>query len=111
MLDTRRLWTLCSKQVKEYAPKIHVFSIKPEKIKDVIGKGGEMIDKIIEQCDNIKIDFEDDGTCFLTHSNQAIIEKAKNLILLYERHFMYGIFGKFTNILWFTMRAINSLSS
>ena len=68
-------------QVKEYAPKIHVFSIKPEKIKDVIGKGGEMIDKIIEQCDNIKIDFEDDGTCFLTHSNQAIIEKAKNLIL------------------------------
>ena len=40
-----------------------------------------MIDKIIEQCDNIKIDFEDDGTCFLTHSNQAIIEKAKNLIL------------------------------
>ncbi|MBB1543890.1 MAG: polyribonucleotide nucleotidyltransferase [candidate division SR1 bacterium] len=68
-------------QVKEYAPKIHVFSIKPEKIKDVIGKGGEMIDKIIEQCDNIKIDFEDDGTCFLTHSNQAIIEKAKNLSL------------------------------
>ena len=68
-------------QVKEYAPKIHVFSIKPEKIKEVIGKGGEMIDKIIEQCDNIKIDFEDDGTCFLTHRNQAIIEKAKNLIL------------------------------
>ena len=68
-------------QVKEYAPKIHVFSIKPEKIKEVIGKGGEVIDKIIEQCDNIKIDFEDDGTCFLTHSNQAIIEKAKNLIL------------------------------
>ena len=68
-------------QVKEYAPKIHVFSIKPGKIKEVIGKGGEMIDKIIEQCDNIKIDFEDDGTCFLTHSNQAIIEKAKNLIL------------------------------
>ena len=68
-------------QVKEYAPKIHVFSIKPEKIKEVIGKGGEIIDKIIEQCDNIKIDFEDDGTCFLTHSNQAIIEKAKNLIL------------------------------
>lgn len=67
--------------VKEYAPKIHVFTIKPEKIKEVIGKGGEMIDKIIAQCDAIKIDFEDDGTCFLTHSNQAMIEKAKNLIL------------------------------
>ena len=68
-------------QVKEYAPKIHVFKIKPEKIKEVIGKGGEMIDKIIEQCDNIKIDFEDDGTCFLTHEKQEMIEKAKNLIL------------------------------
>ena len=67
--------------VKEYAPKIHVFKINPEKIKEVIGKGGEVIDKIIEQCDNIKIDFEDDGTCFLTHSKQEIIEKAKNLIM------------------------------
>ena len=67
--------------VKEYAPKIHVFKISPEKIKEVIGKGGEVIDKIIEQCDNIKIDFEDDGTCFLTHSKQEIIEKAKNLIM------------------------------
>lgn len=68
-------------QVKEYAPKIHVFKINPEKIKEVIGKGGEMIDKIIEQCDNIKIDFEDDGTCFLTHEKQEMIEKAKSLIL------------------------------
>ena len=59
--------------VKEYAPKIYVFKINPEKIKEVIGKGGEVIDKIIEQCDNIKIDFEDDGTCFLTHSKQEII--------------------------------------
>ena len=67
--------------VTEYAPKIHVFKINPEKIKEVIGKGGEVIDKIIEQCDNIKIDFEDDGTCFLTHSKQEIIEKAKNLIM------------------------------
>ena len=68
-------------QVGKYAPKIHVFTVNPEKIKDVIGKGGEMINKIIEQCDNIKIDFEDDGTCFLTHPNQAIIDKAKALIM------------------------------
>ena len=67
--------------VKEYAPKIHVFKINPEKIKEVIGKGWENIDKIIEECDNIKIDFEDDGTCFLTHEKQEIIEKAKNIIL------------------------------
>ena len=67
--------------VAEYAPKIEVFTIDPEKIKDVIGKGGDMINKIIEECDNIKIDFEDDGTCFLTHADQAIIDKAKAMIL------------------------------
>lgn len=67
--------------VGKYAPKIHVFTVDPEKIKDVIGKGGEMINKIIEQCDNIKIDFEDDGTCYLTHPNQEMIDKAKKLIL------------------------------
>lgn len=68
-------------QVKEYAPKIHVFKIDAEKIKEVIGKGGDVINKIIEDCDNIKIDFEDDGTCFLTHEKQEIIEKAKAIIL------------------------------
>jgi polyribonucleotide nucleotidyltransferase len=67
--------------VGKYAPKIYVFRVEPEKIKDVIGKGGEMINKIIEQCDNIKIDFEDDGTCYLTHADQAMIDKAKGLIL------------------------------
>ena len=67
--------------VKEYAPKIHVFKIDQDKIKEVIGKGGETIDKIIEECDNIKIDFEEDGTCFLTHPNQEIIDKAKKIIL------------------------------
>ena len=40
--------------VKEYAPKIHVFKINPEKIKEVIGKGGEVIDKIIEQLKEVK---------------------------------------------------------
>jgi polyribonucleotide nucleotidyltransferase len=67
--------------VGRYAPKIHVFTVDPEKIKDVIGKGGEVINKIIEQCDGIKIDFEDDGTCYLTHPDQAMIDKAKGLIL------------------------------
>lgn len=68
-------------QVSTYAPKIHVFKIHPDKIKEVIGKWGEVINKMIEQCDNIKIDFEDDGTCFLTHVDQAIIDKAKSMIL------------------------------
>jgi polyribonucleotide nucleotidyltransferase len=67
--------------VGKYAPKIHVFQVDPEKIKDVIGKGGEVINKIIEQCEGIKIDFEDDGTCYLTHPDQAMIDKAKGLIM------------------------------
>ena len=67
--------------VGKYAPKIHVFKIDPDKIKEVIGKGGDVINDIIAQCDNIKIDFEDDGTCFLTHPEQAMIDKAKALIL------------------------------
>jgi polyribonucleotide nucleotidyltransferase len=68
------------KQVKEFAPKIKVFQINPEKVKEVIWKWWEVINKIIEQCDNIKIDFEDDGTCYLTHSDQAMIEKAEKII-------------------------------
>ncbi len=67
--------------VGKYAPKIQVFKINPDKIKDVIGKNGDVINDIIAQCDNIKIDFEDDGTCFLTHPDQAIIDKAKAIIL------------------------------
>lgn len=67
--------------VGKYAPKIEVFKVNPDKIKDVIGKGGDVINKIIEECDNIKIDFEDDGTCFLTHPNQAMIDKAKAKIM------------------------------
>jgi len=67
--------------VGKYAPKIQVFTINPDKIKDVIGKNWDVINNIIAQCDNIKIDFEDDGTCFLTHPDQTIIDKAKAIIL------------------------------
>lgn len=70
-----------NKQVKEHAPKIKIIRIKPDKIREVIWKWWEVIDKIIEQCDNIKIDFEDDGRCFLTHKNQDIITKAEDLIM------------------------------
>ncbi|MFA6778112.1 MAG: polyribonucleotide nucleotidyltransferase [Bacilli bacterium] len=68
-------------QVGRYAPKIHVFTVDPAKIKEVIGKGGDVINKIIEDCDNIKIDFEDDGTCYLTHADLHIIDKAKAIIM------------------------------
>jgi len=68
-------------QVKECAPKIRVFKIHPDKVREVIGKGGDVINDIIEKCGDIKIDFEDDGTCFLTHPDQDMIEKAEAIIL------------------------------
>ena len=68
------------KEVKEYAPKIEIIQVHPDKIKDVIWKWWDVINKIIEDCDNIKIDFEDDGKCFLTHSNKEMIAKAKEII-------------------------------
>lgn len=68
-------------QVKESAPKIRVFKINPDKVREVIGKWWDVINDIIEKCGDIKIDFEDDWTCFLTHPDQAMIEKAEAIIL------------------------------
>lgn len=68
-------------QVKEFAPKIRVFKINADKVREVIGKWWDVINKIIEDCGDIKIDFDDDWTCFLTHPDQAMIEKAEAIIL------------------------------
>jgi len=67
-------------ELSEYAPKIKQMMIKPEKIKDVIGRGGETITKIIEDCDNVKIDIEDDGRVIIYHTSYEAIEKAMNVI-------------------------------
>ncbi len=67
-------------EVKESAPKIKIIQVHPDKIKEVIGKGWDVINKIIEDCDDIKIDFQDDGKCFLTHPDKAMIEKAEEII-------------------------------
>lgn len=78
------------KEVSQYAPKTLMFMIKPEKIKDVIGRGGEMITKIICDASNVttvtdmnavKVDLEDDGRVVIYHSNQEIIEKTRDMIL------------------------------
>lgn len=77
------------KEVSEYAPKALSFVIKPEKIKDVIGKGGEMITKIILEASGVetvsdvnavKVDLEDDGTVIIYHTSKEIIEKTANMI-------------------------------
>ena len=76
-------------EVSKYAPKTLTFMIKPEKIKDVIGKGGEMITKIICEASNVtsvsdmnavKVDLEDDGRVIIYHSDKEIIDKTAEMI-------------------------------
>lgn len=64
-----------------YAPKFERFVIPTDKIRIVIGKGGETIDKIIAACNDIKIDIDDNGTCVLYHTDQEMIDHAKEMIM------------------------------
>ncbi len=77
------------KELSPYAPKIAQIKINPDKIKDVIGKGGDMITKIILEASNVtsvndknavKVDLEDDGRVIVYHQDQAIIDKTIKMI-------------------------------
>ena len=68
------------KELSPYAPKIAMMEIDPDKIKDVIGPGGKMINEIIAECDNVKIDIDDDGKVVIYHHDYDIIDKAKQMI-------------------------------
>ena len=77
------------KEVSKYAPKMVTFTINPLKIKDVIGKGGETITRIICEASNVtevtninavKVELEDDGRVIIYHSNQEIIDKTRQMI-------------------------------
>lgn len=68
------------KELSPYAPKIAMMNIDPDKIKDVIGPGGKMINEIIAACDNVKIDIDDDGKVVIYHHDYATINKAKEMI-------------------------------
>ena len=77
------------KELSKYAPKIETIQINPEKIKDVIGRGGEMITKIILEASNVKtvqdkdavkVDLEDDGRVIVYHTDQEIIKKTIEMI-------------------------------
>ncbi|NLK12979.1 MAG: polyribonucleotide nucleotidyltransferase [Candidatus Phytoplasma sp.] len=63
------------KELSQYAPKVAMIRINPDKIRDVIGAGGKTITQIIEDHDNVKIDIEQDGRVFVMHSNSEIIAK------------------------------------
>ncbi|UII57458.1 polyribonucleotide nucleotidyltransferase [Cytobacillus spongiae] len=65
--------------LSEYAPKILMMSINPDKIRDVIGPSGKQINKIIEET-GVKIDIEQDGTVFISSVNEEMNQKAKKII-------------------------------
>ena len=67
--------------VGKYAPKMDTFTIAEDKIREVIGTGGKVINEIIAKCDDVKIDIEDSGQVTLYHMNRDTINKAKQLIL------------------------------
>jgi polyribonucleotide nucleotidyltransferase len=67
-------------ELSPYAPKIAMMNINPDKIKDVIGPGGKMINQIIAECDDVKIDIDDDGKVVIYHNDYAAINKAKGMI-------------------------------
>ncbi|MDR6552768.1 polyribonucleotide nucleotidyltransferase [Paenibacillus qinlingensis] len=68
-----------NKSLSQYAPKILTMNINPDKIRDVIGAGGKIINKIIEET-GVKIDIEQDGRVFIASSNQEMNEKARSII-------------------------------
>ena len=67
-------------ELSPFAPKVILFRINPDKIKDVIGSGGKTINEIIDKCNGVKIDIEQDGRVYVMHSEQEWIIKAKEII-------------------------------
>ena len=68
------------KELSPYAPKIISFMINPDKIKDVIGTGGKMINKIIDET-GVKIDISDEGMVSIAGVDSEMSQKAKDIIL------------------------------
>ena len=69
-----------SKELSPFAPKIISFSIDPDKIREVIGSGGKVINKIIEET-GVKIDITDDGKVFIASPNSEQADRAKGIIM------------------------------
>lgn len=65
--------------LSQYAPKILIINIKPDKIRDVIGPSGKQINKIIDET-GVKVDIEQDGTVFIASENETMNNEARKLI-------------------------------
>lgn len=66
-------------ELSAYAPKVETMTIKPEKIRDVIGPGGKKINEIIDET-GVKLDIEQDGTIFIGAVDQDMINRAREII-------------------------------
>ena len=86
--------------VSEYAPKTETFMINPDRIKEVIGKGGETITKIILESSNVatvqdinavKVDINDDGQVIIYHTSREIINKCAQMIKDIVREVEVGV--------------------
>lgn len=90
------------KELSEYAPKIITTNIDPEKIRDVIGPGGKMINKIIAET-GVKIDIEDDGRVYILTSDSDAAQKALRIIMGIAKDIEPGeiFMGKVTRITTF----------
>ena len=89
-------------EISKYAPKIINMKINPEKIKDVIGTGGKVINKIIEET-GVKIDIEEDGSVFIYSDDLEGARKAQEIIDEITREIeVDGIYtGKVTRLMNF----------
>jgi len=61
-------------ELSKYAPKVKMITINPDKIKDVIGSGGKVINQIIADNDNVKIDIEQDGRVYVMHMDTTVVD-------------------------------------
>jgi polyribonucleotide nucleotidyltransferase len=89
-------------EISPYAPRIIKMQIKPEKIRDVIGSGGKVINKIIDET-GVKIDIEDDGQVFIASVDTASANRAKEIIENIVRELEVGevLTGKVVRIMNF----------
>ena len=89
-------------EVSTYAPKTSIISIDPEKIRDVIGAGGKVINKIIEET-GVKIDIKEDGTVFVSSADHDEVNKAISIIEGLTKEVKVGevYLGKVTKIATF----------
>jgi polyribonucleotide nucleotidyltransferase len=77
-------------EVAKYAPKLQQLRIPVDKIRDVIGAGGKVINEIIEKCNGVKIDIEQDGRVMIYHQDREPITRAASMIEALTREAKIG---------------------